>query len=79
MRPRQARQRAEWTHRRILIVKRLIEKYGYTPVSAEDLLEYVTQLLQGKSMLKVTKTANVTWQWNLHPESESLAQRSEGP
>ena len=79
MRPRQARQRAEWTHRRILIVKRLIEKYGYTPVSAEDLLEYVTQLLQGKSMLKVSKTANVTWQWNLHPESESLAQRSEGP
>lgn len=78
IRPRQARQRAEWTHRRILIVKRLIEKYGYTPVSAEDLLEYVTQLLQGKSMLKVSKTANVTWQWNLHPESESLAQRSEG-
>ena len=79
VRPRLARQRAEWTHRRILIVKRLMEKYGYCAVCAEDTLEYVTQLLQNKSMLKISKSANLTWQWDLHPESDSLAMRSEGP
>lgn len=77
MRPRLARQRAEWTHRRILMVKRLVDKYGYSAVCAEDILEYVTQLLQNKSMLKISKNQHVSWQWDLHPESSSLAMRSE--
>lgn len=77
-RPRLARRRAEWTHRRVLIVKRLMEKYDYCGVGAEDLLEYVTELLQHKAMFTRTKTSGVTWNWNLYPDSDGLATRAEG-
>ncbi len=77
-RPRLARRRAEWTHRRVLIVKRLMDKYGYCGVCAEDILEYVTELLQHRAMFTKTKSAGVTWQWNLYPESDALATRAEG-
>ena len=76
-RPRSSRQRAEWTQRRISIVKRLIEKYGYCTVCAEELLEYVTQLLNGKGMLKTPKNVEVEWQWELYPTSTSLTPPSD--
>jgi hypothetical protein len=63
--------------RRISIVKRLIEKYGYCSVCAEDLLEYVTELLQGRSMLKTPKNAEVEWQWELSPTKATLVPPSE--
>ena len=71
-RPRSSRQRAEWTQRRISIVKRLIDKYGYCAVCAEDLLEYVTELLHNKTMLKTPKNQNVEWQWELYPTDATL-------
>ena len=73
-RPRLKRLREEWTYRRILIVKRLMDKYDYCGVGAEDLLEYVTQLLQKKTMFKTTKKADLSWQWDLYPRSEALSQ-----
>ena len=73
-RPRLKRLREEWNYRRILMVRRLMEKYGYCGVGAEDLLEYVTQLLQKKTMLKTTKKADLSWQWDLYPRSEALSQ-----
>ena len=76
-RPRFARQRAEWSQRRISIVKRLIEKYGYCAVCAEDLLEYVTQLLQNKAMIRTPKNEGVEWQWDLYPTSTTLAPPSD--
>ena len=75
--PRSSRQRAEWMQRRISIVKRLMEKYGYCAVCAEDLLEYVTELLQGGSMLKTPKNAEVEWQWELYPRNATLVPPSE--
>jgi serine protein kinase len=75
--PRSSRQRAEWMQRRISIVKRLMEKYGYCTVCAEDLLEYVTELLQGGSMLKTPKNAEVEWQWELYPRNATLVPPSE--
>ena len=71
-RPRSSRQRAEWTQRRISIVKRLIDKYGYCAVCAEDLLEYVTELLHNKTMLKTPKNQDVEWQWELYPTDATL-------
>jgi serine protein kinase len=71
-RPRSSRQRAEWTQRRISIVKRLIDKYGYCAVCAEDLLEYVTELLHNKTMLKTPKNQDVEWQWELYPTDARL-------
>lgn len=76
-RPRFARQRAEWTQRRISIVKRLIEKYGYCAVGGEDLLEYVTQLLQKKAMVKTPKNEGVEWQWELYPTKATLVPESD--
>jgi serine protein kinase len=76
-RPRFARQRAEWEQRRVSIVKRLIERYDYCAVCAEDLLEYVTQLLQNKTMFRTPKNEGVEWQWELYPTSTSLAPSSD--
>ena len=76
-RPRFARQRAEWAQRRISIVKRLIDKYGYCAVCAEDLLEYVTGLLQKKTMFRTPKNEGVEWQWDLYPTSATLVPPSE--
>ncbi len=76
-RPRFARQRAEWSQRRISIVKRLIDKYGYCAVCAEDLLQYVTELLQKKTMFRTPKNEGVEWQWDLYPTSATLVPPSE--
>ena len=76
-RPRFARQRAEWEQRRVSIVKRLIERYDYCAACAEDLLEYVTQLLQNKTMFRTPKNEGVEWQWELYPTSTSLAPPSD--
>ena len=81
-RPRFALQRAEvqlaqWSQRRMTIVKHLTEDYGYCGVCAEDLLEYVTQLLQKKTMLKTPKNESVEWQWDLYPTSETILAESE--
>ena len=76
-RPRSSRQRAEWTQRRISIVNRLIEKYGYCAVCAEDLLEYVTELLHNKTMLKTSKNQDVEWQWELFPTQSTLVTDSD--
>jgi serine protein kinase len=76
-RPRFARQRAEWEQRRVSIVKRLIERYDYCAVCAEDLLEYVTQMLQNKTMFRTPKNEGVEWQWELYPTSTSLAPSSD--
>ncbi|MDE2802968.1 MAG: protein prkA [Chloroflexota bacterium] len=73
-RPRLKRLREEWTYRRILMVRRLMDKYDYCGICAEDTLEYVTQLLQKRTMLKTTKKAEVSWQWDLYPKSEALSQ-----
>ena len=70
-------QRAEWSQRRISIIKRLTEKWGYCAVCAEDLLEYVTQLLQKKTMFKTPKNESVEWQWELYPTSETILAPSE--
>ena len=76
-RPRSSRQRAEWTQRRISIVNRLIEKYGYCADCAEDLLEYVTELLQNSTMLKTPKNQDIEWQWELYPREATLVSPSE--
>ncbi len=76
-RPRSSRQRAEWTQRRISIVNRLIEKYGYCADCAEDLLEYVTELLQNTTMLKTPKNQDIEWQWELYPREATLVSPSE--
>lgn len=75
-RPRFARQRAEWSQRRISIAKRLIKKGGYCAICAEDLLEYVTQLLQRKATFKTPKNEGVEWLWDLYPTSATLVQTS---
>ncbi|MXY43719.1 MAG: hypothetical protein F4Y50_06655, partial [Dehalococcoidia bacterium] len=76
-RPRFARQRAEWSQRRISIVKRLIEKYGYSAVGAEDLLEYVTELLQKKTMFRTPKNEGIEWHWDLYPTKATLVRPAE--
>ncbi len=76
-RPRFARQRAEWSQRRISIVKRLIEKYGYCAVCAEDLLDYVTHVLQNSTVVKTPKNEGVEWLWGLYPTRESLVPPSD--
>ena len=76
-RPRFARQRAEWSQRRISIVKRLIEKYGYSAVGAEDLLEYVTELLQKKTMFRTPKNEGIEWHWDLYPTNATLVPPAE--
>ena len=75
--PRFARQRAEWSQRRISIVKRLIEKYGYCAVCAEDLIDYVTHVLQNSAVAKTPKNEGVEWLWGLYPTRETLVPPSD--
>lgn len=71
--PRFARQRAEWTQRRSLILNRLTEHCGYCPICAEDLISYVSDALKNKPMLKKPKNEGIEWLWDLNPKtSKSL-------
>ena len=65
--PRFARQRAEWARRRSSISSRLVEKYGYCDVCAEDLISYVSVVLKNKAVIKTPKNTGVEWLWPLNP------------
>jgi len=75
--PRFARQRVEWARRRTTIAKRLVASYGYCELCAEDLIDYATQVLKGKPVLKTPKGEGVEWLWTLHPISTGLATGAE--
>ncbi len=67
--PRFVRHRAERMQRRTYIAKRLIDSYGYCPVCAEDLINYVIEILNNKSVLKTPKNEGIEWLWPLNPDS----------
>jgi serine protein kinase len=74
--PRFARQRVEWARRRSVIATRLVEKYEYCAICAEDLIEYVTQVLKSKPVLKTPRGEGVEWLWDLHPQPTGLVSDS---
>ena len=65
--PRFARQRAEWRRERSAIYSRLIDSYGYCEMCAEDLIEYVVNVLKGRAVVKTPKNEALEWQWPLDP------------
>ena len=69
--PRFAKQRVQWRRERSAIVTRLINSYGYCARCAEDLIEYVAQVLKGGALLKTPKNEGLEWQWDLDPAPPS--------
>ena len=65
-RPRFAKQRAEWSQRRAAIISRLVLSYGYTDLSARDLVDFVTEILKKKSVIKILKHGGIEWSWPLY-------------
>ena len=65
-RPRFAKQRAEWSQRRAAIISRLVLSYGYSDLSARDLLDFVTEVLKKKSAMKILKHGGIEWLWPLY-------------
>jgi len=74
--PRFARQRVEWARRRSVIGTRLVEKYEYCAICAEDVIEYVTQVLKSKPVLKTPKGEGIEWLWDLHPQPTGIVSDS---
>ena len=64
--PRSSGRLAEWRRRRGAIRNRLIENYGYCPVCANDIVEYVLFLLSGGDAFRVTR-GEIEWRWTLTP------------
>lgn len=65
-RPRFAKQRAEWSQRRASIISRLVLSYGYTDLSARDLVDFVTEILKRKPIIKILKHGGIEWGWPLY-------------
>ena len=65
--PRFARQRAEWRRERSAIYTRLIESHGYCEVCADDLIEYVVNVLKGRPVVRTPRNEGLEWQWALDP------------
>ena len=65
-RPRFAKQRAEWSQRRAAIISRLMLSYGYTDLSARDLVDFVTETLKKKPIIKILKHGGIEWGWPLY-------------
>jgi predicted Ser/Thr protein kinase len=65
-RPRFAKQRAEWSQRRAAIISRLVLAYGYTDLSARDLVDFVSQILKKKPIIKILKHGGIEWGWPLY-------------
>lgn len=67
-RPRYARQRIEWERRWNAIISRLVGSYGYSSVSANDLVKYVAHVLNGRPSIKTPRNRGVVWVWDIHPQ-----------
>ena len=65
--PRFAKQQVEWRRERTAIYNRLINIYNYCSQCAEDTLEFVTQVLKGRPIMKTPKYEGIEWLWNLNP------------
>ena len=66
--PRSSGRQAEWRWRRGAVCNRLIEKYGYCGVCADDTVEYVLFLLNGGEAFRVARNENeIEWRWTLNP------------
>jgi serine protein kinase len=65
-RPRFAKQRAEWSQRRAAIISRLMLSYGYSDLSARDLVDFVTEILKKKAVIKILKHGGIEWGWPLY-------------
>ena len=74
--PRFARQRVEWARRRSAVANRLVNSYGYCELCAEDLIEYVTQVIKNKPVLRTPKNEGVEWLWSLSPEPAGIFESS---
>ena len=76
--PRFARQKVMWAQRLDSILERLQERYRYCSVCARDLLDYVTHLLKGNSVVRTPKNLEVEWLWPLDGSAPSTPLGSQG-
>ena len=66
-RPRFARQRVEWRRERNAIFGRLVDSYGYCPICAKDVMEFVLHVLRARPVVKSLKNEGISWEWELQP------------
>ena len=66
-RPRLARRVAEWARRRGAIYNRLVTSRGYCPQCANDTIEHVVNVLQGKPVLRSPRNEGIEWLRDLNP------------
>ena len=73
VRPRFARQRVEWERRWSSITSRLVDSYGYCNICANDLVEYVDHILDGRPAIKLLRNGSLLWIWERYPQNGNLA------
>ncbi len=66
--PRFARQRVEWKSRYDGILNRLVENYGYTKETGEDLMQYAVHTIKNRAVVRTPRNEGIEWLWPLYPQ-----------
>ena len=67
--PRFARQKVEWRRRHEAVISRLVDSFGYSHATAEDLVAYGLHVIKRRPVIKTPRNEGVEWLWPLYPES----------
>ena len=65
--PRFARQKVEWRRRYSAVINRLMESFGYSRVTAHDLVEYGMHVIKNRPVIKTPRNEAVAWLWPIYP------------
>ena len=68
--PRFARQRVEWKSRYDGILNRLVENYGYTKETGEDLMQYAVHTIKNRAVVRTPRNEGIEWLWPLYPQRD---------
>jgi serine protein kinase len=67
--PRFARQKVEWRRRYEAVINRLVDSFGYSHATAEDLIAYGMHVIKRRPVIKTPRNEGVEWLWPLYPDS----------
>lgn len=68
--PRFARQRVEWKSRYDGILNRLVENFGYTKETGEDLIQYALHTIKNRAVVRTPRNEGIEWLWPLYPRQD---------
>ena len=69
--PRFSKRRSDWEVRRENMASRMVSRYGYCQICADDTLDFALHALRSRPVLRTPKNEGLEWHWPLDPAAKA--------